>query len=68
MAKVHNDLEVEIHNNRFEALKNQFRQNDFIDYYCNVTLSNKAKKLISNSCCIAKSLLTIHHGIHLWVI
>ena len=48
MAKVHNDLEVEIHNNRFEALKNQFRQNDFIDYYYNVTLSNKAKKLISN--------------------
>ena len=48
MAKVNNDLEVEIHYNKFEALKNQFRQNEFIDYYYNVTLSNKAKKLISN--------------------
>ena len=48
MAKVDNDLKVEIHNNRFDALKNQFRQNEFIDYYYNVTLSNKAKKLISN--------------------
>ena len=48
MAKIHNDLEVEMLNNRFEALKNQYRQNEFIDYYCNATLSNKAKKLISN--------------------
>ena len=48
MAKVDNDLKVEIHNNRFDALKNQFRLNEFIDYYYNVTLSNKAKKLISN--------------------
>ena len=48
MAKVYNDLDAEIHKNKFEALKNQLRQNEFLDYYYNASLSNRAKKLISN--------------------
>ena len=48
IAKVKNDFEIEIRNNKYELLKNQLRQKEFIDYYYNLTLSNKAKKLISN--------------------
>ena len=48
IAKVKNDFDVEIENNKFELLKSQLRRNEFIDYYYNLTLSNKAKKLISN--------------------
>ena len=48
VAKVKYDFEIEIENNKFDLLKNQLRQNEFIEYYYNLTLSNKAKKLISN--------------------
>ena len=48
IAKVKNDFNMEIENNKFDLLKNQLRQNVFIDYYYNLTLSNKAKKIISN--------------------
>ena len=47
IAKVKNDFEIEIENNKFDLLKDQLRQKEFIDYYYNLTLSNKAKKLIS---------------------
>ena len=48
IAKVKYDFDVEIENNKFELLKSQLRRNEFIDYYYNLSLSNKAKKLISN--------------------
>jgi hypothetical protein len=48
IAKVKNDYDIEIRYNKFDLLKNQIRQNEFIDYYYNLILSNKAKKLISN--------------------
>ena len=48
IAKVKSDFGAEIENNKLDLLKNQLRQNEFIDYYYNLTLSNKAKKLIAN--------------------
>jgi hypothetical protein len=48
IAKVKYDYDIEIEYNKYDLLKNQIRQNEFIDYYYNLTLSNKAKKFISN--------------------
>jgi hypothetical protein len=48
IAKVKNDFNMEIENNKFDLIKNQLRQNELFDYYYNLTLSNKAKKIISN--------------------
>jgi len=48
VAKVKYDFDVEIENNNFDLLKDQLRQNEFIEFYYNLTLSNKAKKLMSN--------------------
>jgi len=48
IAKVKSDFEAEIENNKFDLLKNQLRQNEFVDYYYNLALSNKAKKLVAN--------------------
>ena len=48
IAKVKSNFDAEVENNKFDLLKNQLRQNEFVDYYYDLTLSNKAKKLISN--------------------
>ena len=48
ISKAKSDFVSEIENNKYDLIKNQLRQNDFIDYYYNLTLSNKAKKLIAN--------------------
>ena len=48
IAKVKYDYDIGIKYNKYDLLKNQLRQNEFIGYYYNLALSNKAKKLILN--------------------
>ena len=48
IAKQKSDFDDEIENNKFDLLKNKIKQNEFIDYYNNLILTNKTSKLISN--------------------
>jgi len=46
-AKQKSDFDYEIENNKFNLLKNQMQQIVFINYYNNLALANKVRKLIS---------------------